>query len=77
MLKNRSTVRGDFKQDMHVSTNGCENRPIDTDQPQPVPQTEQRKDAFPHGEGMMISSTTGGDTEHYKVTGEDLKDVSV
>ena len=24
MLKNRSTVRGDFKQDMHVSTNGCD-----------------------------------------------------
>ena len=77
MLQNQSTMRGDFKQDMHVSTNKCEKRPIDKDQPQPVPQPEQRKDAFPRGEGMLISSTTVVDTEHRNVSREDLKDVSV
>ena len=77
MLRNRSSVRDELKQDMHVSTKWCGNGPNVVDQSQRVTQTEQRKDAFPRGEGMLISSTTVVDTEHRNVSREDLKDVSV
>ena len=64
MLRNRSSVRDELKQDMHVSTKWCGDELKMLDQPQRVTQTEQRKDVVPHEEGMMVSSATGGDAEH-------------